>query len=143
MKVTSDSAHTVRSFQKIQIPPERLFAAWVEPGLMRSWLFRSKGAQIRQVEADLRVGGRFRIHAVDAGGKEHETVGEYLEIERPHRLMFWVESPALFAGRAVVSIDITAGGEGSWMSFAQTGVKKELMEQAWRLMFRGLEQELA
>ncbi len=144
MPVTkSDDAHTVQTFQKSLLPPERLFAAWVEPGLMKTWLFRSRGSEIRQITNDLRVGGKFSILEVTAKGEEIEHFGEYLAIDRPRGLMFTLEIPTYFPGASVVSIDITAGGEGSWLSFAQTGVRKDVMEDVWRQMFRRLQDELA
>lgn len=142
MTVTSDDAHTVQSFQKVQIPPERLFAAWVDPKLMRTWLFKGRKSEIRSVETDLKVGGRFSIVAVEEG-EPIEHFGEYQVIERPRRLMFTLQVPKRFPGVTVVSVVITEGGEGSWMSFAQSGVKKEVTQDAWRQMFRRLEAELA
>jgi len=143
MSIVSDKAHTVQSFQKILLPPERLFAAWIDPGMMKTWFFKTAANEIRGIEVEPRVGGKFLIREAAADGEEVEHTGEYLAFDRPRRLMFSLESPRHFPGSSVVSIDITAGGEGSWMSFAQTGAKKEVMAEVWRQMFRRMQDELA
>lgn len=143
MSPATDDAHTVQNFQKVMLSPERLFAAWVEPGLMKAWLLKTDTNQIGHVETDLRVGGKFSILETTESGEQIEHVGEYLEIKRPKRLMFRLEAPKRFGGTTVVSVDIAAGGEDSWMGFVQTGVEKRSSEAAWREMFRRMQDELA
>lgn len=139
---TVDEAHLVRSFEKVQIAPDRLFDIWTQPKLMQVWLFKTKNNEIRRVEVDLRVGGKFSILEIDKG-EEIEHFGEYQVIEKPRRLMFTLQSPKRFAGVSVVSVGITAGDESSWMSLAHTGVEKATMQSQWRQMFMRLRDELA
>ncbi|TDU32470.1 uncharacterized protein YndB with AHSA1/START domain [Panacagrimonas perspica] len=143
MSPATDDAHTFQNFHKVMIPPERLFAAWVDPGLMKTWLLKTGTNEISRVETEPRVGGTFRILEITEDGERIEHVGEYLEVNRPKRLMFRLEAPRRFGGTSVVSVDIAAGGEGSWMGFVQTGVEKKSSEAAWRDMFRRMEDALA
>ncbi len=69
--------------------PETLFRYFTEPEHLANWFAPSQDLRTDVHELDLRVGGRYRISMV--GGepsKEHTVVGEYLEIERPHRLVY-------------------------------------------------------
>src|SRR5579862_7973909 len=38
-------------------------------------------------ETDVRVGGRFRVRFRTLDGGEHESLGQYLEVRRPERLV--------------------------------------------------------
>lgn len=140
--MATDNAHTVRILLRLSAPPETVFAAWVKPEVMRTWLFRNATNEIRRVESDLRKGGALSVLAADAAGEETEHFGEYLEIESPHRLMFTLEVPKLFSGVTTVSVELAYDGGGSTMSFVQTGVRKEITEGSWRTMFRRLESVL-
>jgi len=110
---------------------------------MKTWLLKTGTNEISRIETEPRVGGRFRILETTENGEQIEHVGEYLEVNRPKRLMFRLEAPRRFGGSSVVSVDIAAGGEGSWMGFVQTGVDKKSSEAVWREMFRRMEDALA
>ncbi len=77
--------------------PERVFDAWLEPELVTQWMsaalkqFGLTG-DIRQVEVDARVGGRFTFSDLREAG-EAVHWGTYLEIDRPRKLVFtWYTS---------------------------------------------------
>ena len=69
--------------------PERVFAAWVNPNMMRKWLFMSAGSDVEAkiVQNEARVGGKWLIKDF-RDGQEYEGDGEYLEIDPPRRLVF-------------------------------------------------------
>lgn len=68
-------------------PQELVWRAWTDPQwFMRWWgpaMFTSPTVQM-----DLRPGGRFVWVMRDPDGKEYYTVGEYLEIDPPNRLVY-------------------------------------------------------
>ena len=72
--------------------PERVFDAWLEPELVTQWMsaalkqFGLTG-DIRRVEVDARVGGRFTFSDLREAG-EAVHWGTYLEIDRPRKLVF-------------------------------------------------------
>ena len=70
----------VRSFQ---VPPPRVFAAWIDPALLRRWLAPGEYV-VAEAEADARVGGRYRIEVQGPSGDKHTVSGEYKELT-PHR----------------------------------------------------------
>jgi uncharacterized protein YndB with AHSA1/START domain len=85
-------------------PRERVFRAWTDPEQFGHWVGRGIGA-----EADVRVGGEFRISMSSPTlrllarlpGPYTETirmVGRYLEINPPERLVFsvgWEDVPMI------------------------------------------------
>jgi uncharacterized protein YndB with AHSA1/START domain len=71
----------------IDAPTEAVYAAWTDPAIMQRWM-------ARKVEADVRVGGRYRneVDPGEAGTFVHS--GEYLALEPGRRIVqtFGVES---------------------------------------------------
>jgi uncharacterized protein YndB with AHSA1/START domain len=83
---TSVPARVARRFHSA---PERVFDAWLDPGLIGRWMFDPTGRdeELVRVALDARPGGAFSF-VVRRRGQEIDHVGEYLEIDRPRRLAF-------------------------------------------------------
>ena len=64
----------------INASADELYAAWTDPALMRRWM-----ATI--VEADVRVGGRYRITIHEDDGSVNTFTGEYRVLEQGKRLV--------------------------------------------------------
>lgn len=96
---------------------ERVFDAWLRPETVRAWMkqpFPGLGAMdVRRVEIDARVGGRFTFSDMR---KEGEAVhwGYYIEIDRPRKLVFsWFTSEEEAAeNSSVVTLTIDAMDQG-------------------------------
>ena len=73
--------HTVTVSRIVAATREALYAAWTEPDQMRRWY-------ATVVDADVRVGGRYRIEMHEADGVVNGFTGEYLALEPPARLAF-------------------------------------------------------
>lgn len=73
--------------RRFPVPPERVFAAWTDPELVALWLFRGPTSEAHETSLDVRIGGRWQISDTRAGTK-YTALGEYLEIDPPHRLAF-------------------------------------------------------
>jgi uncharacterized protein YndB with AHSA1/START domain len=99
----------VRRF--IPVPRERVFAAWLDPASLAQWM-RPTGITDAKVEADARVGGRFRIVMVQ-GQEKFEHTGEYLIIEPPARLAFTWISQATDHRRTEVTIEFLERSGGT------------------------------
>lgn len=77
----------VQITHRFEASAERVFDAWLNPATVGQWLFATASGQMVQVELDPRVGGSFLI--VERRGDEDVAhAGEYLEIDRPRRLVF-------------------------------------------------------
>jgi uncharacterized protein YndB with AHSA1/START domain len=67
--------------------PDRVFNAWLDPGVAGRWLFATASRPMAQVDIDARVRGSFCF--VDRrAGEVTEYTGEYIEIVPHRRLVF-------------------------------------------------------
>jgi len=87
--------------------PDEVFDAWTTPSRMEVWMSPVGAAE---AEVDLRVGGSFRVVMVEA---RLEHTGEYLEIDRPRRLVFTWISPFTGAEPSVVIVEMHPHDDGT------------------------------
>lgn len=75
--------HTLRAKADV------VYDAYTKPELVKRWWApRSRGLEMVQCEADLRVGGAY-VYALARGGQVVVTfTGKYLELERPSRVVY-------------------------------------------------------
>lgn len=99
----------VRIEMALPAPIEDVYAAWTQPEAMARWLAPMGSAE---VEADVRVGGRFRVVMIGDGMSIQHT-GEYLTVEPPRRLSFTWQSPYTGAEPSVVTVTLTADGDST------------------------------
>lgn len=119
------------------VEPEVIFNAWTKPELMKAWLFKSPDNEIRSIKMDLKVGGKFSILELN-NNEKIDHFGEYVEIEKPGKLVFTLEVPWHFSGISKVSIEIKATPEGCEMRFTQSGIDTSITKGSWEKMFENL-----
>ena len=68
-------------------PRERVFKAWTEPEQMKQW-WAPGDMTLPIAEAELRVGGIFRIGMREPGGAMHITSGVYREVVPNEKVSF-------------------------------------------------------
>jgi uncharacterized protein YndB with AHSA1/START domain len=73
--------------RRIAAPPELVFRAWTDAKHLAEW-WGPKGFTNPVCQADARVGGAIRIHMHAPNGVVYPMTGRFVEIERPHRLVF-------------------------------------------------------
>jgi len=71
----------------IHAPIEKVFDAWLNPILLSKFMTPMPGMPESHVENDARQGGTFTI-IMHVGDEKLPHTGEYLEINRPNRLVF-------------------------------------------------------
>jgi uncharacterized protein YndB with AHSA1/START domain len=137
--------------RRFAAPPERVFAAWIDPEMVKRWLFAGPTDERYQAEIDGRVGGTWTIIA-RRDGVDYTATGEYLEIDPPRRLVFTFAMPQFSPNSDRLIVELSPDGDGCLMTFTQEGVDiaEELRqvpagdvggsEAGWTLMFRGLEE---
>ena len=85
---------------------EDVFDAWLDPTLLAKFILPMPGMPQPQVENEPRQGGSFTI-VMRVGENEIPHTGEYLEVNRPNKLVFSWISPFSTDG-SVVTIDFNA-----------------------------------
>lgn len=110
--MNDNPAPSVRVFQPLPHPAERVFEAWLDPAVIGRWMFgpRIRHEEIVRLAVDARVGGGFSF-LVQREGREIDHVGTYLEMIRPIRLAFtWGIAPPVETSRVIVALTPLAAG---------------------------------
>jgi uncharacterized protein YndB with AHSA1/START domain len=128
--------------RRFDASPERVFDAWLDPAKARRFLFATPTGRMVRVEIDARVGGRFCI-VERRGDQDAEHHGTYLEIDRPHRLVFTFAPEKDANDPAVVTIEITPDGAGCELVLTQEmGAEwaeyADRTKQGWTSILEGL-----
>lgn len=87
--------------------PERVFDAWLDPGMIGRWMFGPalRDEEVLRIAVDARVGGSFSF-LVRRQGEEIDHTGKYREIARPRRLVFTWGVAGESEDESLVIIDI-------------------------------------
>jgi uncharacterized protein YndB with AHSA1/START domain len=125
---------------------ERVFDAWVDPARAGQWLFATPTGEMVRVEMDARVGGTWVV-TERRDGEDVEHRGEYLEIDRPRRLVFTLRVPKYSQERDRIIVEITPLLNGCDLTlthemspdFAEYANRTE---EGWAGALRGLEATL-
>ena len=96
--------------RRFNAPPEKVFSAWTDPEKIKRWM---GPGEIKTVcaEADLRVGGHYRIVMLTPTGEEHDVGGVYREVVPNEKLVYswaWKSTPERES-----LVTVTFKGEGS------------------------------
>ncbi len=120
--------------------PERVFDAWIDPDTAGKWLFAAPNGEMVRVEIDARVGGKF-VFVDRRDGEDVEHTGEYLELDRPRRLVFTFAVPKYSPVVTRVTIDIVPTKTGCDLTLTHDGVLPEWAsrtESGWTMLLEGL-----
>ena len=135
---------TIRVTRTFTVSQERVFDAWLDPAIARQFLFATATGKMVRVEIDARVGGTFCIVRRE-DGDDTDHVGEYLEIDRPRRLVFTFAVPKYSAQSTRVAIDIVPKGDGCELTLTHEGVLSEWAvrtQEGWGRILAGLDRRL-
>lgn len=138
----------VRVNHRFPASAEAAFDAWLDPELIGKWMFGPavRDEQVVRTLIDPRVGGAFSF-VVRRQGKEINHLGEYLTLERPHRLVFtWTTADSLPATSRVTieilslenqcELTLTHEIQPEWLDYAAR------IEESWSKMLHVLEATL-
>jgi uncharacterized protein YndB with AHSA1/START domain len=73
--------------RRIPASPEAVFHAWTDANQLAEWCGQ-KGSKSSACIVDARVGGALRIEVCSPDGKACPITGRFVEVDRPHRLVF-------------------------------------------------------
>jgi uncharacterized protein YndB with AHSA1/START domain len=90
-------------------PARIVFEAWTTPELLkRWWVPKSAGVFLLSCEADVRVGGRYRLEFGREGSKPMAFFGSYVEVTPPSRLV-WTNDESEDGAVTTVTFEEQAG----------------------------------
>lgn len=124
------------------IPAERVFDAFLDVETARRFLFATAAGEMIVAEIDARVGGHFTFtdRRPDMGEVLH--AGEYLEIDRPRRLVFTFGVPQFNPGYTRVTVEIVASGAGGCdLTLTNDDIPEEYVtgnQDGWTRILAGL-----
>ncbi len=137
--MTAENPGTIVITRCFAFPIERVFDAWLDPAKASQFLFATPTGKLIRVDVDARLGGSFNITRRDGDDIEH--IGEYLEIDRPRRLVFTFGVPKFSIKMTQVSIDLKPLPSGCELTLTHEGVLPEWLEsgrQGWDKILSGL-----
>jgi uncharacterized protein YndB with AHSA1/START domain len=115
--------------RQIAATPETVFSYLTDPAKFVAWMGT-------RAELDPRPGGRYRIEV----GADNAAIGEFIEVDPPHRLVFswgWEGSEAVPPGSTTVEITVAPAGSGSLLRLRHLGLpgteQREMHKTGWTM----------
>lgn len=120
----AEAGHSLIIQRSFAAPRLLVWKMWTEAEHMMRWLCPA-GFTVLFAEADLKVGGKWRSGMRSPEGEVFIAGGEYLDIERPSRLVLthiWEENHLEPKARTKVSVTLLERDGETDMIFAQSGL---------------------
>jgi uncharacterized protein YndB with AHSA1/START domain len=125
--VPLEAAGVVERELRIDASPETVFEFFTDPDKMTRW----KGLAAR---LDPRPGGEYRVDVTP----RDTAIGEYVEIDAPHRVVFtwgWEGNEHVPPGSSTVEVTLTPDGEGTLLRLVHRDLPAPATdehEQGWQ-----------
>lgn len=146
MKVVESSANVVRIERSFRANAEEVFDAWTNEEVIRRWFRPQAGWREPSAEVDLRVGGAIRVVMRSPSNEPVGAGGEYILVERPHRLVFtWTfdDDPS---NQQLIEIDFIEEGETTRVVFVNSDIsdreRRDSQEDGWSTCIDEMERVL-
>jgi uncharacterized protein YndB with AHSA1/START domain len=101
----------------IDASPETVWEFFVDPSKVLRWMGMD-------AELDPQPGGIYRVNVISG----NTALGEFLEVDKPHRLVFtwgWDGNEALPPGASTVEAELTPEGKGTSLRFVHRDLSPE------------------
>ena len=142
--VAAQNEATLELEELISASPEAVFDAWIDPEQLKLWFFGGP-THVSRAETEPKVGGKYVIVMSDAE-KDWVHRGEYIEIDRPRRLVFTCCATSIDFEESLVSITLTLEGDKTRLRLVQERLPNHIIDgaiQGWTELFGKLEKLLA
>ena len=127
---------------------ERVYAAWTDPEQLQQWFGPAK-VRTRALEADVRVGGKFRWDITSPEGEEMTVKGEYRELEPGRKIVFswqWQEDAEWEGYLSIVTVELEETDKGTEVRLRHESLPSEKSRQGhtegWNSVLDKLEEYL-
>lgn len=126
--------------RRIKASAAKVYDAWSDPAKIAQW-WAPHGVEVVSCEADVRVGGIYRILMRDTEGRLYELSGEYRELQPDSRLVFtWSFSQEDRA--SIITVSLRADGNETELTLTHEGEAddptRKQREQGWGSLLRRL-----
>ncbi len=109
-------------------PARIVFEAWTTPELLKRWWApKSAGVSLLSCEADVRVGGKYRLEFGREGSKPMAFFGRYIEVTPPSRLV-WTNDES--DDGAVTTVTFEEQGGKTLLVMRELYPSKEALDRA-------------
>src|SRR5258708_32967947 len=110
-------------------PARIVFEAWTKPELLkRWWVPKSFGVSLLSCEADVRVGGKYRLVFAHGASEPTAFYGRYIEVI-PHSRLVWTNEESGDNG-AVTTVTFEEQGEKTLLVMHELYPSKEALDGA-------------
>lgn len=125
---------SVTLVRRIKASPTVLFEAFTTVEGLTSW-WGPDDLPVLSAEADVRVGGVFRVRFGTSDGLQHECAGEFLDVVRPARIVMswrWTSGGEALEGEAVsrVELNLRAVDGGTELTLVHAALANEASGQS-------------
>jgi uncharacterized protein YndB with AHSA1/START domain len=99
----------------INAPPARVYKAWTDPAELQRW-FGPEDVRTIKIDADVRVGGKYRWDLQKQDGEEWSCLGEYRELVPGKKIVFtwkWDDDENWAEHNSVVTVELSDRGGGT------------------------------
>jgi uncharacterized protein YndB with AHSA1/START domain len=138
--MSMENRRTVRVTHRFSASAELVFDAWLDPAKAGRFLFATPAGRMVRADIDARVGGSF-VFTDRRDGEDIEHKGQYLEIDRPRRLVFTFAVPKFSTEATRVTIEIIPDGSGCELTLTHEGVLPDYAERTaggWKMILETL-----
>ena len=96
--------------RRVRDGAEQIFDLWTKPDLMVRWMSPFPGAVDCKASCDLRPGGAFSL-VMSSKEASREVSGTYVQIDRPHKLVFTWVGPLTNHVNTLVTVELNPRGD--------------------------------
>ena len=122
-------------------PARIVFEAWTKPELLKLWWApKSTGVSLLSCEADVRVGGKYRLEFRHEGSKPMAFFGQYIEVT-PHTRLVWTNEES--DDGAVTAVTFEEKGGKTLLVMHELYPSKEALDRAVAGMEGGMPESFA
>ena len=105
------------------VAPDKVWRAWTDPRALGQWFRPNASFSIPVAEADVRVGGSFRVLMINAQREEFDLSGVYREVVTGSRLVMtwgWKNQPG---HESLVTVTLRPSGRGTQLELVHKGYR--------------------
>lgn len=114
--------------RNLNAPATTVYRAWTDPKQMVKW-WGPENTECRSIDADVRVGGAYRIHMTSSKG-DHVAIGKYLEVVPNQRLRLTWSWENYAMPNSVLTVEFEDLGQTTRLTLTHAGLPdREDVEQ--------------